>query len=124
MNFNSLKDNYLSIIKTKYVNFDGRARRSEFWQFVLANVIVSFVLGLIPVAGVILSSLYSLGIMLPSLGVVIRRLKDLDKPWAWIFLMCVPLANFYLIYLLAQEGTKGDNQFGPDPKAGDAPAAE
>ena len=117
MDFNSLKNNYLTIIKEKYINFDGRARRVEFWQFMLANFVISFVLGLIPIAGVALGGLYSLAIMLPSLGLIVRRLKDIDKPWPWIFLGCVPIANFYLIYLLAQEGTKGDNQFGSDPKA-------
>ena len=117
MTFNSLKDNYLMIIKEKYVKFDGRARRAEFWQFILANFVISFVLGLIPIIGAILSGIYSLAVLLPGLGLSIRRLQDLDKPWPWIFLFCVPLVNFYMIYLYAQEGTKGDNQFGPDPKA-------
>jgi len=109
MTFESVKNNFITIMKEKYAKFDGRARRAEYWQFVLVGCIFS----IIPIVGWIAS----LAILLPMISAMIRRLHDLDKPGAFCLLCFVPLVNFYLIYLLAQEGTKGDNQFGPDPKA-------
>jgi len=116
MTFDSLKDNYLQVIKEKYALFTGRSGRAEFWQFMLANFVISFVLGLIPIVRV-LSGVYALAVFLPSLGLSVRRLQDIDKPWQLLFLSFIPLANIYLIYLLTLEGTQGDNQYGADPRA-------
>ena len=109
---------YLDVLK-KYAVFSGRARRKEYWMFFLFNVIAAFVIGFI--AGVlglandgggnILSSLYSLAVLLPSLGVAIRRMHDTNHSGWWLL---VPIVN--LVFTLT-EGTKGDNKYGSDPKA-------
>ena len=124
---------YLDVIKN-YVKFDGRARRKEYWMFVLFNVIFSFVASIInSVAGLnytssgnsygyasvgIISSLYSLAVLLPSIGVGIRRLHDIGKSGWWLLICLVPLAGpIWLLVLLATNGVVGENQYGSDPKA-------
>ncbi len=124
---------YLDVIKN-YVKFDGRARRKEYWMFVLFNVIFSFVASIIDsVAGLnytssgnsygyasvgIISSLYSLAVLLPSIGVGIRRLHDIGKSGWWLLICLVPLAGpIWLLVLLATNGVVGENQYGSDPKA-------
>ncbi|EMB25515.1 DUF805 domain-containing protein [Treponema denticola] len=112
---------YLDVLK-KYIVFDGRARRKEYWMFILFNVIVGGVLAILDsiLGTAILGYLYSLAVLLPSLAVQVRRLHDINKPWYWIFITLIPLVGaIWMIVLMATEGTRGDNDFGPDPKAGE-----
>lgn len=116
---------YLNAFK-KYTVFSGRARRKEFWMFVLFNVIFSIVAVVIDnMLGLandntgygVLSGLYSLAIILPSLAIEIRRLHDIGKSGWWIFIALIPLVgSIWLLVLLATEGQPGENQYGPDPK--------
>ena len=108
---------YLKVLK-KYAVFSGRARRKEYWMFVLFNIIVSLALGFVAgFAGALvgadlsaLSTIYSLAIFIPSVSVGVRRMHDTNRSGWWLFLF-VPL--FF-------NGHPNDNQYGPDPKA-DAP---
>ena len=105
-------DWYLKVLKN-YVGFDGRARRKEFWFFVLFNAIILTVLTVIPKIGMILYYIYSLGVLLPSIAVGIRRMHDLGKS-GWFIL--IPIYN---IILACTAGEKGPNQYGEDPKKGE-----
>jgi uncharacterized membrane protein YhaH (DUF805 family) len=110
---------YLEVLK-KYAVFSGRARRKEYWMFILFNSIVSIVLFVIGQAidVEILSSLYSLAVLLPSLGVTIRRLHDTNRSGWWILIGLVPLAGFIvLLVFTVSDSQPGDNQYGPNPKA-------
>ncbi|MBE7219047.1 MAG: DUF805 domain-containing protein [Caulobacteraceae bacterium] len=103
----------------QYVGFGGRARRSEFWWFVLFYVLVSFVVGAID--GVARSSalgaLEALAFFLPTLAIEVRRLHDIDKSGWWILLGFIPLIGLIiLIVWWCRDGVAGDNRFGPDPK--------
>lgn len=112
---------------SRYSDFDGRSRRKEYWHFVLFNGIINFVLNILgsvfggnSVLALIVSVItliVSLGLLVPSIAVGIRRLHDIEKSGWFLLLGIIPLVNFYLIYLMTLEGTKGDNQYGPDPKA-------
>lgn len=106
---------YISVLKN-YVNFEGRARRAEYWQFVLVNVLISIVLSIIDLSVGLksfgINNLYSLAVLLPSIAVGIRRMHDVGKS-GWFLL--IPIYN---IILAATEGTKGQNEYGPDPKGG------
>ncbi len=97
----------------KYADFNGRARRSEYWYFFLFNVIFSIATGIIGLAirVPILSNLYSLVTMIPAIAVGVRRMHDVGKS-GWYLL--IPIYN---IVLAATEGDRGDNAYGPDPKA-------
>jgi uncharacterized membrane protein YhaH (DUF805 family) len=114
---------YLGVLK-KYAVFDGRARRKEYWMFLLFNIIVIAVLGGIDAAiGTfpILYGIYALGVLCPSVGVSIRRLHDTGKSGWWLFISLVPIiGGLWFLYLMVIDGNPGDNQYGPSPKAGAA----
>jgi len=115
----------------KYADFEGRARRSEYWLFTLFLWIVGLVaLVLIAAAAagdesggaaggvIILVALASLAVFLPSLAVTIRRLHDIDKSGWWILIGLLPLVGGLILFIFSvMDGTRGPNRFGPDPKA-------
>ncbi|SHG59406.1 DUF805 domain-containing protein [Flavobacterium defluvii] len=122
---------YKKVVFENYANFKGRARRSEYWYFALANGIISFLLiiiGLIlgaifgdavtgAVIGYILFALYSFATILPGLGVIVRRLHDVGKSGWFYFVAFIPFAGpIWILILLCTEGDRGSNQYGPDPK--------
>lgn len=131
---------FFKCINESYADFSGRARRSEYWYYVLANVvysiiayialiIVAFVLGFIfglvklgVIAGIIVVLLYLLlylPLLIPSLAVTVRRLHDTGKSGWFIFINFVPfVGSIILLVFLIQEGTIGDNQYGKNPKEG------
>ena len=110
-----------------YANFSGRARRSEYWYFVLFNALVGGVLsGLARMAGegfiasslTSLASLYSLATLVPGLAVAWRRLHDIGKSGGYWFFIFIPIAGpIILLVWLVKAGDAGDNAYGPDPKA-------
>jgi len=110
---------YLKVLKN-YVGFEGRARRTEYWMFVLFNFIVSLVLGLIGgLIGLdtILSYIYALAILLPSLAVGARRLHDTGRSGWMLLLSLIPLVGgIILIVFLCQDSEPGDNKYGSNPK--------
>jgi uncharacterized membrane protein YhaH (DUF805 family) len=99
--------NYYLKVLQNYSNFSGRARRAEYWNFVLINMILSFVAQLLDER---LYFIYLLALFIPSLAVSIRRMHDVNKS-GWFIL--IPIYNFILA---CTEGTKGDNDYGSDPK--------
>jgi uncharacterized membrane protein YhaH (DUF805 family) len=116
---------YVAVLK-KYAVFEGRAARTEYWMFVLFNLIVSVVLSIVDrMIGIhALGVLYSLAVLLPSIGVGIRRLHDTDRSGWWLLIALVPFVGWIvLLYFVVQDSTPGDNQYGPSVKGGPAPAA-
>jgi uncharacterized membrane protein YhaH (DUF805 family) len=103
---------------SNYVNFAGRAVRSEYWYWVLFVVIVSIVASIIDVVlGTrLFNPIFSLAVLLPSLAVGVRRLHDLDRSGWWLLLSLIPLIGaIVLIVWFVGRGTPGANRFGPDP---------
>ena len=128
---------YVKVLK-QYVDFSGRARRREYWMFILINVVIVIVLSLIDtLLGTggfratsgggsfyaanslgVLSGLYSLAVLLPSIAVTVRRLHDTDRTGWWILLGFIPIiGGIVLLVFYVLEGTRGPNRYGPDPKA-------
>src|SRR3954452_19908175 len=108
----------------KYVTFSGRARRSEFWYFVLFNVIVGFVAGIIDViigtrssygTGLI-QSLASLALLLPNLAVGARRLHDTGRSGWWLLIGLIPLVGAIVLLVFFVQDSHPANQYGPNPK--------
>ncbi len=106
---------------SKYIGFEGRAIRSEYWYWVLFIVIVAIVVNLL--AGIlpgfigsllaILLALFQLAMLLPGLAVSVRRLHDVDRSGWFLLLGLIPLIGaIILIYWMAQPGTQGRNRFG------------
>jgi uncharacterized membrane protein YhaH (DUF805 family) len=116
---------YLEALK-KYAVFSGRSRRMEFWYFVLFNIIVGVVLALIDMLiGTfsaasnigLLSGIYSLAVLIPTLALWVRRLHDIDRTGWWIFINLIPLIGTIVLLVFAlTPGTPGSNRYGPDPK--------
>lgn len=100
-----------------YYNFEGRAGKKEFWYAFLFSFIVSFILGWFGMVGKILSALWSLAVLLPTLGVGCRRLHDTNKQGLYLLLALIPIAGIIiLIVWWAQDGDKQENQYGPVPE--------
>jgi uncharacterized membrane protein YhaH (DUF805 family) len=104
----------------KYATFSGRARRKEYWMFILFYIITYIALLLIDVligTGGILCGLFALGTLLPSLAVGARRLHDINKSGWWQLLYLIPFGGLVVLYFLVSKGTEGENRFGSDPLA-------
>ncbi len=103
---------YLQALKN-YANFKGRARRSEYWYFVLFNAIVGGALFFVGSAIHLgfLGFLYPVFVFIPSFSVAVRRMHDSGKSGWFLF---IPIYGFIL---LLTSGTTGDNKYGQDPKA-------
>jgi uncharacterized membrane protein YhaH (DUF805 family) len=99
---------------TKYADFTGRASRSEYWWFVLFEVIVLIVAQLIHQY---IYAIAALGFLLPALAAGARRLHDIGKSGWFLLLGLIPLVNFYLLFLLVQPSQTDSNQFGAPPVA-------
>ncbi len=106
-----------------YVNFRGRAARSEFWYWTLFSIIASIVGALIDsVLGTLglslVQNLVGLALFLPGLAVSVRRLHDLDRTGWWMLIALTVIGIILLIVWDCMRGTPGPNRFGPDPLGG------
>ena len=111
---------YIAALK-KYVDFKGRARRKEYWMFLLISTLISIVFNIID--GVLkdfgaFSIIYALAVFLPGFGLAIRRLHDIDRSGWWSLIVLLPIIGIIISLIFScTEGTRGENRFGPDPKA-------
>ena len=130
---------YLKVMRDNYANFSGRARRKEYWMFTLffflITVVIYFLLALLaffmtgdlinlmntewfPVVFGFSIIIYFLIHLVPSIAVTVRRLHDTGKS-GWLYLLTfIPYIGGLIIFIFTViEGDKGDNKYGPDPKA-------
>jgi uncharacterized membrane protein YhaH (DUF805 family) len=92
----------------KYATFDGRATRSEYWWFVLFTFLVSAALGIVSET---LSGVFSLGVLLPSIAVGVRRLHDIDKSGWFLLLWFIPIIGWIILIVWAIQEGKEPNRF-------------
>ena len=122
----TIKEAVTTVFK-KYATFSGRARRSEYWYWVLFTSVVAGVLSALASATGhdgepggffnLLASLFSLAILVPNLAVAWRRLHDIGKKGSWYFIVFIPIVGWiWLIVLLCKDSQPGDNEYGPNPK--------
>ena len=125
---------YLSVLKN-YADFNGRARRSEYWYFILFNMIFCIVAMIIdnllgttfkfssfmgvqqtlPYGWVYL--LYALAVLIPGLAVMVRRLHDVGKSGWFFLIVLIPLiGSIWLLVLFCTDGKPGENKWGKNPK--------
>lgn len=105
---------------SNYVNFSGRARRSEYWYWTLFVVLVTIAANILDTFATfgLASLITGLGLLLPGLAVSIRRLHDLDRTGWWFLLVFTVVGAIVLIIFACTKGTDGPNSYGPDPLAG------
>jgi uncharacterized membrane protein YhaH (DUF805 family) len=118
---------YLKVLRN-YVGFTGRARRKEYWMFILFNIIFAIAAMILDNAlGIAIEDvgygpiyiLYGLALFLPGLAVAVRRLHDVGKSGWFLFIALIPLiGTIWLLVLLAKDGEPGMNQYGINPKEG------
>lgn len=107
-------------LKENYCNFSGRSSRSEYWWFCLFTVLVGAVCGFFSVfsstLGNTLQIIANLALLLPSLGVAVRRLHDINKSGWWLLLALIPLVGaIILIVWYCKESDNQPNQYGMAP---------
>lgn len=122
---------YKKVVFENYSNFKGRARRSEYWYFALANGLISILFIIIGaviggvlgdaitglIIGYVLFGLYTLATLLPTLAVIARRLHDVGKSgWFYLVAFIPVVGGIWILILFCTEGNHGPNQYGPDPK--------
>lgn len=116
---------YLKVLN-QYADFSGRARRKEYWMFVLFNMIFAIVAMILDnVLGIAweligygpLYALYLLVMFIPGLAVSVRRLHDVGKS-GWMFLIVlIPIVGvIWFLVLLCSDGQQGSNKWGQNPK--------
>ncbi|WP_219834004.1 DUF805 domain-containing protein [Paenibacillus sp. R14(2021)] len=112
-------DWYLKVLQN-YAVFTGRARRKEFWMFILFNILMSIALTIVDhMLGTyrVLSMLYSLAVIVPSIAVMVRRLHDTGRSGWWYLLVLIPFVGGIILLVFAcQDSDPGSNRYGPNPK--------
>ncbi|GAA3534959.1 DUF805 domain-containing protein [Aeromicrobium panaciterrae] len=105
-------------VLSKYADFSGRARRSEFWFWELAVIIASIIGGIIDaiIGAQIFQIIIGLGTLIPSLAVGARRLHDIDKSGWWQLIGIIPIVGWIILIVWWATDGKPDNQYGPNPK--------
>ncbi len=116
---------YFKVLK-QYADFSGRARRKEYWMFVLFNMVFSFAAMILDhILGIVIETagydpfyiLYSLAVFIPSLAVGVRRLHDIGKSgWMWLIVFIPIVGAIWLIALMTFDSKPGANKWGDNPK--------
>ena len=110
---------------SKYADFSGRARRQEYWYFVVFNMVAQAILNFVgrlifgadSSMSTALTGLFSLAVFIPSLAVTWRRLHDVDKSGAYYLFMLIPLVGWIIVLVqLCKDSQPGQNRFGVSPK--------
>ena len=120
----SLWEYFVHCMKDKYATFNGRARRKEYWSFVLFNFLISVCVSALAhsfnSSGYnALSTIVGLALLVPSLAVGVRRLHDINKDGLWILLGLIPIIGWIILIIWYVKPVDiGQNQYGEDPKLG------
>lgn len=127
-------DWWKKVVFKNYANFKGRARRAEFWNFILVNILLIIPLYALAIAGMVNeNSVFSavtslvfaavfLLLIIPYLAVIVRRLHDINKSGWNYFMGVIPLVgSIILLVWFVSDGSRFDNNYGPDPKAVNMP---
>lgn len=115
---------YIKCITTDYFNFQGRARRKEYWMFTLFSSIIYTIFFIIfakimssPDGYIITVVIYTLAVFFPTLAVTVRRLHDINRSGWWYLLNFIPVIGVLIIFIfLLLDSTPGDNNYGENPK--------
>lgn len=122
MNTNLIIENFKEIVTNKYAQFTGRANKTEFWQYILVYVVIIVALSVLAslfgkvkilrMLIMIIQSVISLALLIPSLAVGVRRMHDIGKGGGWILVNMIPLiGSIWFILLAIKDSEPGPNRF-------------
>ena len=102
----------------KYADFTGRARRKEYWMFILFYMILYVVLSVIDsvIGTVFLSVLFSLALIIPSISIAARRLHDTGRSGWWQLISLIPLLGVIVLIVFLAQDSHDENKYGASPK--------
>ena len=102
----------------KYAEFEGRARRKEYWMFILFYMIFYIVAKMIDgvLETYLISALYSLGLIIPSISICARRLHDTGRSGWWQLINLAPLVGQIVMFVFLVQDSHDHNQYGDNPK--------
>ena len=102
----------------KYADFTGRATRTEYWMFILFYMIIYVALAVIDafLGTVILSLLFSLVLLVPSISIATRRLHDIGRTGWWQLILFIPLLGLIVLIVFLVLDSQDENEYGPNPK--------
>jgi len=103
----------------KYADFEGRATRKEYWMFILFYLILYVVLIVIDssMESLLLSTIFSLGLLVPSISVAARRLHDTGRSGWWQLISLIPIIGTIVVIIFLVQDSHEENKYGPNPKA-------
>ncbi|MEJ0002147.1 MAG: DUF805 domain-containing protein [bacterium] len=116
---------YYKMFWQKYSDFRSRSTRTEYWMFILCNFIVGIAIGIIegmlrlkgPYGIGIITILYTIASIVPSIALTVRRLHDTSHSGWWALICLVPIVGWLVLLVFAlTDSTPGDNMYGPNPK--------
>lgn len=118
---NEFINNFKDVVSNKYAQFSGRANKSEFWQYVLVYFLITAALTVISniFGGVkplrmffmILSAIVSFALLIPTIGVSVRRMHDIGKSGGWVLVNLIPFIGTLWFIILAVKDSGGPNQY-------------
>lgn len=115
---------FINTYKCNYANFNGRARRAEYWMtylfymiFYVVLLVIGTVLSNVASIFAFLPVVFALASICPMLALSIRRMHDIGKSGWWLFISLVPcIGSIVLLVFLCKDSEAGENQYGPNPK--------
>lgn len=119
---NEFIENFKDVITNRYAQFNGRANKTEFWQFVLVYILISIGLtllmsifarvGILRMLFWLINLIVMLALIIPSIAVSVRRMHDIGKDGVWVLINLIPLIGFiWFIVLAIQDSEPGPNRF-------------
>lgn len=119
---NEFIENFKDVITNRYAQFNGRANKTEFWQFVLVYILISIGLtllmsifarvGILRMLFWLINLIVMLALIIPSIAVSVRRMHDIGKGGGWVLINLIPLIGFiWFIVLAIQDSEPGPNRF-------------
>ena len=122
----SFQDAVRICLQRKYGDFNGRARRSEYWFFILFTAIAGAVGGVLDAIFRIRSGTYGgtgpiqgliqLALLVPTLAAGARRLHDTGRSGWWQLIGLIPIVGWIVLIVFFVQDSHPDNEYGPNPK--------
>jgi uncharacterized membrane protein YhaH (DUF805 family) len=109
---------YFTNALKQYADFEGRSRRKEYWMFILFYLIFYVVLSVIDsLIGVpVLSTVFSLALLVPSVSIAARRLHDTGRSGWWQLLVLIPILGALVLLFFLVQDSQDENEYGANPK--------